>query len=347
MGGSRQSMEPRFECHSKKWDLKCWPKLDVDKPTTFGPWFTRARRWIIDGDPRIERLMTHLEKTTVPILTDVQELAVFRAAYLPGHWHPSQVSREISDAITLTGEASVAAASAMIGESLGFELYRHIYQKFRSVGPDQGQRILDAYLHPKPCRNYVELQSSLLAMAQTERELMTYGELFTPNVPQQTMALERRLPMDLLRHLEDQMIPPLEYLRKKEFVQHRVDMDVARHLRTGGPLSALAGGGRPGRAEGASPSLGDFFNREDDETPQQHLPQQPRPGARPGAGHPTQGWQRQRWREGAARGRTGWRRRWKRRRRAGRWQSRGAWRARRKRRYPSPSGAEGTHEEVL
>ena len=102
----------------------------------------------------------------------------------------------------------MAAASAMIGENLGFELYRHIYQKFRSVGPDRGQRILDEYLRPKRCKRYVELQGSLLAMAQTERELGTYGVLFTPNMPQQTMALEKRLPLELLRHLEDQMISP-------------------------------------------------------------------------------------------------------------------------------------------
>ena len=147
---SRQSMEPRFERHSKKWDLKCWPKLDVDKPTSFQPWFMRARR--IDGNADIERLMLNLEKAMAPILTDEQEFAAFRAAGLPGHWSPSQVSRAISDAITLTGEASVPAASAMIGENLGFEPYRHIFQKFRSVGPDQGQRILDEYLHPKRCR---------------------------------------------------------------------------------------------------------------------------------------------------------------------------------------------------
>jgi len=86
-------MVPDFECHTKKWDLKCWPKLDVDKPTSFQPWYMRARRWIIDGNPDIERLMQHLEKATVPILTDEQELAVFRAAGLPGYWSPSQVSR--------------------------------------------------------------------------------------------------------------------------------------------------------------------------------------------------------------------------------------------------------------
>ena len=273
---SRQSMEPHFECHSKKWDLKFWPKLDVDKPTSFQPWFMRARRWIIDGNPDVERLMLHLEKTTIPILTDEQEFIAFRAAGLPGHWSPSQVSRAISDAITFTGEASVAAASAMIGENLGFELYRHIYQKFRSVGPDQGQRILDEYLHPKRCKGYADLQSSLLSMSQTERELKTYGDLFMPNLPQQTMALEKRLPLDLLRHLEDQMISPLDYSRKKEFVQHRVDMEMARSLRAGASVSSVAGGVNRERWVAAPHSLGDFFDRgdddDDDENPQAHSP---------------------------------------------------------------------------
>jgi len=269
-------MVPHFECHSKKWDLKFWPKLDVDKPASFQPWFMRARRWIIDGNPDIERLMLHLEKATAPILTDEQEFASFRAAGLPGHWSPSQVSRAISDAITFTGEASVASASAMIGENLGFELYRHIYQKFRSVGPDQGQRILDEYLHPKRCKGYADLQSSLLSMAQTERELKTYGDLFMPNLPQQTMALEKRLPLDLLRHLEDQMISPLDYLKKKEFVQHRVDMEVARSLRAGASVSSVAGGVHREQWAAASHSLGDFFDRgdedDDDEGPRNPQP---------------------------------------------------------------------------
>ena len=61
------------------------------------------------------------------------------------------------------------------------------------------------------------------------------------------------------------MISPLDYLRKKEFVQHRVDMEVARNLRAGGAVSSVVGGVHPGQWAAASHSLGDFFDRGDDD----------------------------------------------------------------------------------
>ena len=64
----------------------------------------------------------------------------------------------MSDAITMTGNESVAAASRVIGEEHGLELYRTIYSRFKIVGPENGQRILDEILNPRPCRSAIELR---------------------------------------------------------------------------------------------------------------------------------------------------------------------------------------------
>ena len=190
--------------------------MDLDKPSTFQPWFTRACRWIINGNPDVERLLAYLERLQVPVLSESAETHIHRdAVRLPQHWDPSQVSRELSDAIVLTGDDSVAGVSKLIGETFGFELYRHVFQKFRGVGPEQGQRVLDEYLNPKRCARYGELRDSLIGMAQKERELQAYGQEFYPNAPQRIMALERRLPQELLRELENQMLT--DYARKREF----------------------------------------------------------------------------------------------------------------------------------
>ena len=72
---------------------------------------------------------------------------------------PGQVSRALSGAIVHAGADSVAALSKLLGETHGFELYRHVFQKFRGVGPEQGQRVLGEYLHSKRCRQYGELRT--------------------------------------------------------------------------------------------------------------------------------------------------------------------------------------------
>ena len=77
-------------------------------------------------------------------------------------WDPHQVSQELSDVLTHTGETSVATLSHTLGESRGFELYRQIMRRIRGQGPEHAQRVLRDVQNPKRATNAVELRDSLL-----------------------------------------------------------------------------------------------------------------------------------------------------------------------------------------
>ena len=87
----------------------------------------------------------------------------------------------------------MAATSRMLGESHGLELYRYILSRFKVVGPENGQRLLDEVLNPKGCRTPQELRDSLLEMMQNTKELTSYGSTFSISEPQLLMSLEKAL----------------------------------------------------------------------------------------------------------------------------------------------------------
>ena len=73
------------------------------------------------------------------------------------------------------------------------------------------------------------------------RECEAYGPDFLIGPTQRIMALEQRLPMDLLRDLEDRM--PKSYEERRALVQNRVELDHRRRLNSHSGIATLE---RPG-----------------------------------------------------------------------------------------------------
>ena len=171
--------------------MKSWTKLDVDKPQTYPLWWGRARGWIIDGQPAVERLLKALEEWThgpVNNLSAEQHLA--QLAGLSPSWDPSSVSWELSNAIRLTSENSVVDVSSKVGDRHGFELYRYLCNRFKGVGPQQGQRVMEEILNGRKRGTVLEIRDALIEMDQKGRELSRYGSTFHISEPQWAMALE-------------------------------------------------------------------------------------------------------------------------------------------------------------
>ena len=202
------------------------------------PWYNRFRRWLKDGRPCMERLFKLLEHEVEPVAS-WQEDALGQAARLPVHWRGSQVSKELGDAISRTGTDGVAEKARELGDTCGFELYRWIYAKHKGVGPEQGQVAFRAVTCPTRCRNTQELRDSLQRMARDIRECEAYGSDFTVTAQMRTLALEQRLPADLLRELENWGFTTFE--KKMEFVQRRVELDHQRRLNGQGASAAWRG----------------------------------------------------------------------------------------------------------
>ena len=232
--------EPGLKVDYAKWNFREWPKLDLDKASSFMPWWNRARRWLKDGRPCMERLLLLLEREVEPIAA-WQEETVKRAARLPDHWDGAQVSREISDALVRTGTDGVAEKAREFGDTCGFELYRWIHARFKGIGPEQGQAAFQKVTNPVRCRSTQELRDSLTQMAKDIRDCEAYGPDFAISQPQRTLALEARLPPDLLRELQNQMFSTYE--QKYRFVQNRVELDHTRRLNSQTGIARLE---RPG-----------------------------------------------------------------------------------------------------
>ena len=214
--------------------------MTVDKSVSFVPWWNRFRRWLKDGREGMERLLKILEHEVEPAAS-WQEEALNQTARLPSHWCGSQVSKELSDAITRTGTDGVAEKARELGDTCGFELYRWIYAKHKGVGPEQGQVAFRAVTCPTRCRNTQELRDSLQRMARDIRECEAYGSDFTVTAQMRTLALEQRLPIELLCELENWGFTTFE--KKMEFVQRRVELDHQRRLNGQGGIGRLE---RPG-----------------------------------------------------------------------------------------------------
>ena len=195
----------KFVVHYTEWDMRNWPKLDVDKPSTFEPWFNRAHRWLHAGNSSVRRLLELLEREKQP-LTEFREAELAREASLPMFWSVAEVSRVIGNAIVRVSAESVAALADKLGEDRGLELYRFLYARFRGVGPGLAQQALDAVTSPKRCRNTSELRHELVELSTLFRKLERYGDDYKLSPPQRVMALKRRLPADLLRDLENAML---------------------------------------------------------------------------------------------------------------------------------------------
>ena len=104
---------------------------------------------------------------------------------------------------------------------------------------------MEEVLNPRRCRNALELREALIEMDQKGRELARYGQAFVISEPQWILALEKRLPHDLLRTLEDQMLPI--YRTKRRFVQNRVGVEQARALKERAAQAARFPGSPPSR----------------------------------------------------------------------------------------------------
>ena len=122
-GSGQRWEEDRYEVNARKWDMKSWVKLNLDKPTTFAPWLSRAREWLVDNRPSMDRLLRSLEEwQRGPLTTEAAEHHVAQLAGLPGHWGAPAVSWTISSAIRLVAANSVVDLSQKVGEKFGFEL---------------------------------------------------------------------------------------------------------------------------------------------------------------------------------------------------------------------------------
>ena len=73
-----------------------------------------------------------------------------------------------------------------------------------------------------------------MRMARDIRECEAYGSDFTVTAQMRTLALEQRLPADLLRELENWGFTTFE--KKMEFVQRRVELDHQRRLNGQGAI---------------------------------------------------------------------------------------------------------------
>merc|ERR1712242_81517 len=204
------------------WNHREWPKLDLDRPATFMPWWHRARRWITDDRPCVERLLTVLEREVAPIPAWREE-EVKRAAGLPGHWSVARASAVLAKALEHTRADSVAAKARDVGADRGFELYRWIYAKHKGVGPEQGQAAYRAVINPARCRNTLELRDSLDHMFRDIRECEAHGDDFKVSSVQRVLALEDRLPESLLVEMQNKMLQT--YDEKLALVHHRVALD--------------------------------------------------------------------------------------------------------------------------
>jgi len=79
------------------------------------------------------------------------------------------------------------------------------------------------------------------------------------------MALERRIPLELLRELENQMFGS-DLVKKLAFVQNRVDLEVTRLVHQGPSMSAVnQRAPNAGRAVTAMPASAGFFDNDDDD----------------------------------------------------------------------------------
>ena len=186
------------------WNFRDWPKLDLDKPASFTPWCTRFRRWVNDDRECMERLLKYLEREVDPIDLSREE-QVKESACLPSHWDGHQVSKALADAMVSTGTESVAARLQEFGDSCGFELYRWTHARHRGAGPEQGQALYRAVTRPTWCKSTVELRESMAQMFRDIRECEAHGPDFAVGVTQRILALEQRLPHELLHELQNQM----------------------------------------------------------------------------------------------------------------------------------------------
>ena len=137
-----------YSVDPKNWDIKNWAKLDIDQRSTFGPWFTRAHRWLHGGAPAMRRLLERLQFEAQP-LTPERELTLCMEAGLPTWWHVQEVDRALAEAIVRVSHDSVAALSERLGEERGMELYRFLYAKFRGAGPFLAQAGIEAVMQPR------------------------------------------------------------------------------------------------------------------------------------------------------------------------------------------------------
>merc|ERR1712235_189796 len=87
------------------WNHREWPKLDLVKSATLMPWWHRARRWITDDRPCVERLLAFLEREVAPIPAWREE-EVKQAAGLPGHWSVARALAVLAKALEHTGRAA-------------------------------------------------------------------------------------------------------------------------------------------------------------------------------------------------------------------------------------------------
>ena len=89
--GDRTQYEYGLQVDMAKWNFREWPKLDLDKPSSFSPWFNHFRWWVKDDRECVERLFKLLEREVEPI--DLAREDSFKvAANLPAHWErPSRL----------------------------------------------------------------------------------------------------------------------------------------------------------------------------------------------------------------------------------------------------------------
>ena len=132
-GTDRSQYEYGLKVDMAKWNFREWPKLDLDKPTSFTPWHSLFRRWVKDDRECMERLFKLLEREVEPI-DRTREDSFKVAAGLPAHWDGHQVSKELADAMVRTGTDSVAARAREFGDSCGLELYRWVHARYRVSG---------------------------------------------------------------------------------------------------------------------------------------------------------------------------------------------------------------------
>ena len=245
-----------YSVEYRDWDIKTWPKLDLDKPSTFTSWFNRAQRWLTGNGayPAVKNLLEKLQFEQHALTTE-REIQMAAEAGFPVHWDPKQVSRAVSNAIVKVSAQSIADLSATIGEERGFELYRHVFAKMRGAGPGMAQAALDKVMNPSRCANTAALRDALVEQQRTLRELERYGPDYALSPPQREMALKRLLPNDLLRDMENAMLPSHE--SRLLFVQNRIDLDHQRGLEHKKGIGSL----RPG----AQATVPDFFGNEDDD----------------------------------------------------------------------------------
>ena len=164
-------------------------------------WARAVIRWLDQGDAGVAAMLTEAAKSPT-VIDEAWETDYARQLGVP--WPVAGVSREIADGIVNSAATEeVRLLSDTLGRHHGFELWRHLAQRARGLGPQVARALIDRYQERKPAAaNWQQVGQRLLANRRLLQEVVEAGGEVSET--EKLKVLKEMLPKTTLDFVEDE-----------------------------------------------------------------------------------------------------------------------------------------------